>query len=439
LAYSSTIADDATDIDGDLLTFSMVSGPTWLTIASNGNIFGTPTGTEVGLNIWTVGVNDGNGGTDTAVLIINVLPLEPFTDQTATSETPIAGSAVGTYEDTHANDSAIEIISERTTGGKPSSRQSLLEHEWQFYVEPGMAVTFFANAWATVSSDDDTFVFSYSTDGENYENMFTITAMNDDDIYQYYPLPSTQSGSLYVRLVDTDRTPGNHNKDTVYIDHLFIRTDIVPPQSPLAPTLLTASAVSGSQINLNWMDNANNELGYYIERSYDGESGWEKIGTVGPDITTYADTGLSPETLYYYRVKAYNLGGASGYSDIENATTGSANTVHVSDLDGESSPGNKNRWSATVTITVVDAYGNPASGATVTGIWSNGVKGSGSCVTNSNGQGNLTKTNIKSNISYVTFIVTDVESLSHTYDPDSNYDSEPDSNGNSIDISMPSL
>ena len=127
----------------------------------------------------------------------------------------------------------------------------------------------------------------------------------------------------------------------------------------------------------------------------------------------------------------------SGYSDILDATTGSASTVHVSDLDGESSPGNKNRWNATVIIIVVDAYGNPVSGATVAGIWSNGVNGSGSCVTDSKGQGSITKTNIKNNINDVTFTVTHVEYPSHTYDPYSNDDPDGDSNGTIIVINTP--
>ena len=66
----------------------------------------------------------------------------------------------------------------------------------RFDVVPGEAVTFFANAWATESSDGDTFVFSHSTDGTNYVEMFTITAMNDDDNYYVYALPSTLSGAL---------------------------------------------------------------------------------------------------------------------------------------------------------------------------------------------------------------------------------------------------
>lgn len=69
-AYSGSLS--ATDVDGDSLSYSAVSGPAWLTIASNGSLSGTPQSGDVGSNSWTVAVIDGNGGTDQAVLNVTV-------------------------------------------------------------------------------------------------------------------------------------------------------------------------------------------------------------------------------------------------------------------------------------------------------------------------------------------------------------------------------
>ena len=71
-AYAATLADDASDVDGDPLSFSKLSGPAWLNVASDGTLSGTPTSSDLGLNSWTVSVSDGNGGSDTATLEINV-------------------------------------------------------------------------------------------------------------------------------------------------------------------------------------------------------------------------------------------------------------------------------------------------------------------------------------------------------------------------------
>ncbi len=72
-SYISTLAGSATDMDASaILTYSRVSGPTWLFFHSSGLLFGTPRNADVGLNSWTVQVSDGNGGTDTATLEITV-------------------------------------------------------------------------------------------------------------------------------------------------------------------------------------------------------------------------------------------------------------------------------------------------------------------------------------------------------------------------------
>ena len=90
---------------------------------------------------------------------------------------------------------------------------------------------------------------------------------------------------------------------------------------PVAPSGLTAAPASQTQINLSWTDNSNNESGFKIERSPNGTSGWTQIATVGINATTYSNTGLTCNTTYYYRVRAYNAGGDSGYSNTANATT----------------------------------------------------------------------------------------------------------------------
>jgi hypothetical protein len=93
-----------------------------------------------------------------------------------------------------------------------------------------------------------------------------------------------------------------------------------PTPAPAAPGSLSATAVSRSQINLAWTDNANNEDGFHIERSTDNVT-FAQVASVGANTTTYANTALKRSTTYYYRVRAYNGGGNSAYSNIASATT----------------------------------------------------------------------------------------------------------------------
>jgi hypothetical protein len=109
---------------------------------------------------------------------------------------------------------------------------------------------------------------------------------------------------------------------------------------PAAPSGLAATAVAFDQIDLAWTDNASNESGYAIERSPNGSTGWQQIDAVGADVGTFHDGELTNVTRYYYRVRAYNASGESGYSNIVYARTpaqlpGDANgdgAVDVGDL-----------------------------------------------------------------------------------------------------------
>src|SRR5262245_9862706 len=65
---------------------------------------------------------------------------------------------------------------------------------------------------------------------------------------------------------------------------------------PAAPTALTATGISSSQINLSWQDNSGNELGFIVQRANSSSGPWTQIGTTGVNVTTYANTGLSGTT-----------------------------------------------------------------------------------------------------------------------------------------------
>ena len=96
--------------------------------------------------------------------------------------------------------------------------------------------------------------------------------------------------------------------------------EVVTP--PADPSDLAATAVSSSQVDLSWTDNATDESAYVVERSSDGSTDWTQLtSTLPADSTSYSDTGLSGSTTYHYRVKATNAVGDSGYSNTASATT----------------------------------------------------------------------------------------------------------------------
>jgi fibronectin type 3 domain-containing protein len=91
--------------------------------------------------------------------------------------------------------------------------------------------------------------------------------------------------------------------------------------TPAAPTNLTATAISNSQINLGWSASSGNPDNYYIYRSLISGTGFSVIDSVNHPTTSYSDTGLDSLVTYYYQVTAVNQFGESPPSNEASAMT----------------------------------------------------------------------------------------------------------------------
>ncbi|HVS96519.1 MAG TPA: fibronectin type III domain-containing protein [Puia sp.] len=90
---------------------------------------------------------------------------------------------------------------------------------------------------------------------------------------------------------------------------------------PPAPTGLGATTQSYSTIALNWTDNSGGQASTEVWRSTNATTGFATIGTVAPGINTFTDATASPNTLYYYEVRADNQYGQSAFTSAASATT----------------------------------------------------------------------------------------------------------------------
>jgi len=104
--YSGTLSGNASDPNSQALSFSKVSGPSWLGIAANGTLSGTPQLADLGLNRWTVQVSS-SGGTDTAILLIDV---------TAPGPNPPSGLSYSSPP-VYTKGTVINNLSPSTSGG----------------------------------------------------------------------------------------------------------------------------------------------------------------------------------------------------------------------------------------------------------------------------------------------------------------------------------
>jgi glucose/arabinose dehydrogenase/fibronectin type 3 domain-containing protein len=101
------------------------------------------------------------------------------------------------------------------------------------------------------------------------------------------------------------------------------RTLTADTTAPSAPTGLIATPSSPTQVNLAWTASTDNVgvTGYRVERCQgSGCTSWAEIGTSA--TASFNSTGLTPGTLYRFRVRATDAAGNnSSYSSIVNATT----------------------------------------------------------------------------------------------------------------------
>ncbi len=95
----------------------------------------------------------------------------------------------------------------------------------------------------------------------------------------------------------------------------------VPNGPPGTPEYLHAKAENSEQINLIWTRTTSNEYGFRVERHSEQNDEFIVIAETNHAIVVYSDTGLEPETWYWYCIQAFNQVGESGYSNVDSAQT----------------------------------------------------------------------------------------------------------------------
>lgn len=130
---------------------------------------------------------------------------------------------------------------------------------------------------------------------------------------------SLYAGTTYYFAVKAEGTSDAY--DSPFTSTITATTSSAAPN---APSNLGASVVSSSQINLSWTDNSSNETGFELKRATDSGFTQNVIWIGGITGTSYSNTGLTPSTTYYYKVRAQGASQNSAYSSAVNATTQSS-------------------------------------------------------------------------------------------------------------------
>lgn len=110
------------------------------------------------------------------------------------------------------------------------------------------------------------------------------------------------------------------DKDGGYGDYSNAASAMPAFTSPKAPSGTNARPMSGSYVEITWVDSTTNESGFRVERSRDGGATWETARTLGPNATSAQDYAILVEQEACYRVFAFNAQGDSPSSDTDCTT-----------------------------------------------------------------------------------------------------------------------
>lgn len=100
---------------------------------------------------------------------------------------------------------------------------------------------------------------------------------------------------------------------------------VFTPAVPAAPTGTGITSITATGMTPTWTDNASNEIGYRVMRSTDNVN-FSPVATLPANSISFADTGLTPGTQYFYLINAFSEGALSG-SVTESATTLAAGSI----------------------------------------------------------------------------------------------------------------
>lgn len=177
-------------------------------------------------------------------------------------------------------------------------------------------------SWADVAGETGFKILRSGDGGGTWSQVATVAANVTS-----YQNAGLVSGATYAYRVLASNAGGDSAPS-----NSATATTLVNMTVPKAPNSLTAVAASATRVNLAWHDNSLNESGFRIERSADGGKTWTQIVEVGANITSYADQTVSSQASYRFRVRAFNAGGTSAYSNSVNVNTPALPVIPPSNL-----------------------------------------------------------------------------------------------------------
>jgi PKD repeat protein len=348
--FGESLSENAADPDeGDVLTFSKISGPAWLTIEPDGSLSGTPLKEDVGLNSWQIKVEDGLGS-----------------DQ-ATLQIMVDENVVVTYCESFSKSYSDEYIAHVSIGNldNPSGGSLYSDHtNIVFSAESGLSYSISLTPWKSSNGSKESWSvwIDYNKDGDFLDSgeMVFSSDRKRNTVNGTIAIPDGLNGTTRMRVAmardiislqpcSTDSYLGEVEDYTVQFGEPVPQPPVAD-FSPLEATVIIGTSVSFTDLSSNdptsWLWSfdggspstsaeqnpvvAYNSLGTYsvslVAANGVGPS-TPKLGTVTvieQGTARYCESYSSSSDLEWIsNVEVSNLtnmSGASGYTYFDNMT-----------------------------------------------------------------------------------------------------------------------
>jgi PKD repeat protein len=326
----------------------------------------------------------------------------------AQSDIPVKGTFSGNYANTHSSDNVYEIITEALSTSHPVKETSEAEHKWDFNLGSGGSnMMFYVEAYRPDNSDGDDFIFEYSTDDVTYNSLFTV-ASGTEQVYSAM-LPAGLTGTVYVKVRDSNRSWDLTSLDAVYIDQMYFEYETTPGP-PVAD--FSGTPTSGNYpLTVNFTD-----LSTGSPTSWSWDFG--DMGTSTAQNPSHTYTAVGKYTVSLAVTNAY---GSDTETKIDyiNVTEPGQDFSHVHDMAvGRIKVGANNK--GTCTVTIYDQNNTALADATVYVSYDGPNSGTLNGVTSGDGTVYFESAPYKKPPVQWCFEVTNVTHGTHTYDAAAN-------------------
>lgn len=192
--------------------------PSAIATVPNGNSSYSDTPGASGSYDYSIAAVDLSGNESTRSTGVTAV-IEASLARVATSDLTVYGTVQGSYTNTHVADGISQVITEVGSGGKPRLRHDRLEHQWAIPATSGaQTLTVVAEVFEGGDADNGVSV-EWSTNQSNWIPLGTIAP--GERTTNTWSLGAA-TGTLWVRVVDTNRGPRQESFDRVEIDELRI-------------------------------------------------------------------------------------------------------------------------------------------------------------------------------------------------------------------------